>query len=387
AAGANTPPEILNQLSLNEDHIIRWAVATNPNTSLPTLQQLANDADSNVTYGVFLNPNVPIELQKQLAQDDSGSIHIFMAENPDTLPEILDILIDSSSAHVRETALHHSNAPRSETAFKPPEVPLFEIPGGGPIQFLDLGGPTRTVPYENPIFPGVDALEEQGASEGVYPAGYISFDIDPEGSELAPAEEGKHITGDLENGLPQLEDNSVHGTIFAANTLQYVTQQKLLAKDVARVAAPGTEVVVEEGIEADAQGNPDLQDAPSTEYYNTLLQMGFQFVSATFPYEEGRAAVVVLRKPEEKRGLNMRRRKVALVMKKAQQPPKWTDPKFLGSALYSRIKEVLKTYTKQIREDPQLADGLVTETIPELITRDKDLYISAGVTLPIMLEA
>ncbi|KKK96404.1 hypothetical protein LCGC14_2663100, partial [marine sediment metagenome] len=87
------------------------------------------------------------------------------------------------------------------------------------------------------------------------------------------------------------------------------------------------------------------------------------------------------------RGLNMRRVKVGLNMKKAQQMPKWTDPKFLGSALYSRIKEVLKTYSKQIREDPNLADRFVTETIPELITRDKDLYISAGVTLPIMLEA
>ncbi|KKM71441.1 hypothetical protein LCGC14_1430570, partial [marine sediment metagenome] len=91
---------------------------------------------------------------------------------------------------------------------------------------------------------------------------------------------------------------------------------------------------------------------------------------------------------QRQRGLNMRRvKKSGLNLKKAQQPPKWTDPKFLGSALYLSIKEALKTYSKQIREDPQLADMVITDTIPELITRDKDLYISAGVTLPIMLEA
>ena len=87
------------------------------------------------------------------------------------------------------------------------------------------------------------------------------------------------------------------------------------------------------------------------------------------------------------RGLNMRRVKKALNMKKAQEVPKWTDPKFLGSDIYDFIKLALQKYQAQIQEDPMFKGKLIDEIIPYYIERNQDPFISAGITLPIMLEA
>jgi len=88
------------------------------------------------------------------------------------------------------------------------------------------------------------------------------------------------------------------------------------------------------------------------------------------------------------RGLNFRKRKkLSLDMKKAQQVPKWTDPEFLGSALYDKIKDALAQYSEQIQENSVFAENVVNETIPAVIAQNQDIFISAGVTLPIMLEA
>jgi len=288
-----------------------------------------------------------------------------------------------------EGALEEQAIPEEEESLIiediPKEAPLFENPSGGPITFLDLGGPSSYMPYKNPVFQGADNYKhsyygDEGAGNVEYPEGYVSFDLDPEGSESARSEEGKHITGDLENGLPQLEDNSVYGTIFAGSVLDYLEQDGLitLAKDVARVAAPGTEVVVQESVLPDKQGNPDItiEEGAASAYYKTLLDLGFQFVSATYikgqeeeiaeSMKEPRAemlmvpvAIVVLRKPDGVQSLNMRRIKKALNMKKAQEVPKWTDPKFLGSDLYDFVKIALQKYQHQIQEDPTLKGKLI----------------------------
>lgn len=87
------------------------------------------------------------------------------------------------------------------------------------------------------------------------------------------------------------------------------------------------------------------------------------------------------------RGLNMHRIKKALNMKTAQEVPKWTDPKFLGSDLYDFVKTALQKYQQQIQEDPSLKGKLIDEAIPLYIDRKQDIFIAAGITLPIMLEA
>ncbi|MCK4829165.1 hypothetical protein KA005_76285, partial [bacterium] len=87
------------------------------------------------------------------------------------------------------------------------------------------------------------------------------------------------------------------------------------------------------------------------------------------------------------RGLNMRRVKKALNMKKAQEVPKWTDPKFLGSDLYDFVKIALRKYQPQIQEDPTLKGKLIDGAIPHYIEQNQDIFIAAGITLPIMLEA
>jgi len=88
------------------------------------------------------------------------------------------------------------------------------------------------------------------------------------------------------------------------------------------------------------------------------------------------------------RGLNMRRRKFALNMtKKAQEGPKWADPEYLGYALYDHIKGVLQARQNQIRENPELAEELINDVIPTFIEQNQQLFVDAGVTLPIMLEA
>ena len=87
------------------------------------------------------------------------------------------------------------------------------------------------------------------------------------------------------------------------------------------------------------------------------------------------------------RGLNMRRHKFALNMKKAQQGPKWTDPEYLSNKLYGYIKQTLQDFQDQIRKNPELGEDLMNESMPRFIEQNQQLFIDAGVTLPIMLEA
>lgn len=87
------------------------------------------------------------------------------------------------------------------------------------------------------------------------------------------------------------------------------------------------------------------------------------------------------------RGLNMRRHKFALNMKKAQQIPKWTDPEYLSNKLYGYIKQTLQHYQDQIRKNPEFGEDLMDESMSRFIEQNQQLFVDAGVTLPIILEA
>ena len=60
ARNHNTPPEILDRLSYDEDWYVLCWVASNPNTPPETLDRLANHEGWCVLYCVaYYNPNTP----------------------------------------------------------------------------------------------------------------------------------------------------------------------------------------------------------------------------------------------------------------------------------------------------------------------------------------
>ena len=123
-------------------------------------------------------------------------------------------------------------------------------------------------------------------------------------------------------------------------------------------------------------------------YIDLLTAKGYQITSdvITEAYgddeENDRDRSVILTKPGQ-----LSEKALRLNLKKAQKVPKWTDPKFLGSDLYDYVKIALQKYRQQIQEDPALKGKLIDAAIPQYIEQNQDIFIDAGITLPIMLEA
>ncbi|KKL17628.1 hypothetical protein LCGC14_2483660, partial [marine sediment metagenome] len=168
------------------------------------------------------------------------------------------------------------------------------------ITFLDLGGPTYSVMDDV-----ITSQKEMEEGKYHFPEGYVSFNFPPEEAGVGVdftiegeyidmfAQDWSHIQGDLENGLPQLKDNSVQGTINLTATLGYIKERRVLAQDIVRVSAIGTEVVVVDSmVQVDAQGQPIFTD----EFFNTLVENGFKLVSFTIRDKELGDSMTVLRK-------------------------------------------------------------------------------------------
>ena len=69
ANNSNTPPEVLEDLSRDEDYRVREAVAKNPNTSPEILENLSHDEDQFVREAVAYNSNTPPEVLENLSHD------------------------------------------------------------------------------------------------------------------------------------------------------------------------------------------------------------------------------------------------------------------------------------------------------------------------------
>jgi hypothetical protein len=59
-------PEVLADLAVNGNRVLRYDVACHPNTPLETLELLAADDNANVRWWVAENPNTPHRTKKYL---------------------------------------------------------------------------------------------------------------------------------------------------------------------------------------------------------------------------------------------------------------------------------------------------------------------------------
>ena len=91
ASSPNTPKEILEKLSNDEDFYVRACVAQNSNSSEEVLEKLSNDEDFRVRAYVALNPNTSEEILKKL-MDDGKYIYECVCSNTNLTETIRNII-------------------------------------------------------------------------------------------------------------------------------------------------------------------------------------------------------------------------------------------------------------------------------------------------------
>jgi hypothetical protein len=109
AQNTKTPPEVLTQLSRDIDDDIRYEVAKNLNTPSEVLTQLSKDPD--LRYRVADNPNTPTEVLTQLSKDKHRDVRWAVARNPKAPSEVLKQLSRDNDGDVRWAASRNPNTP------------------------------------------------------------------------------------------------------------------------------------------------------------------------------------------------------------------------------------------------------------------------------------
>jgi hypothetical protein len=112
-------PEILTQLSKDEDWGVRCAVARNPSTSPEAFAQLSKDENSNVRRFVANNPCIPAEILAQLAKNEDWFTRRSVADNSSTPPEVLTQLSKDEDSSVRGCAINNPNISLEEYVISP----------------------------------------------------------------------------------------------------------------------------------------------------------------------------------------------------------------------------------------------------------------------------
>ncbi|MDZ8139196.1 MAG: hypothetical protein RM049_28595 [Nostoc sp. DedQUE04] len=118
----NTPADILESLSTDQNPTIRIKVAEHPNTPLNVLKDLANDLNIHVANAatkvigelqgeytaeaVRKNPKTPPDVLEKLAQKDPRTV----GEHPNTPPELLLKFSKSVDERLRESVAENPNA-------------------------------------------------------------------------------------------------------------------------------------------------------------------------------------------------------------------------------------------------------------------------------------
>ena len=68
---------------------VRRAIAEEPNTPVEVLEFLSKDEEPSVRLSVAKNPNTPVESLELLATDESGRVRKNVAENPNISDDIV----------------------------------------------------------------------------------------------------------------------------------------------------------------------------------------------------------------------------------------------------------------------------------------------------------
>jgi hypothetical protein len=132
AGNPHTSQQVLQKLSIEDDHRIRARVAENLNTPASVLLALSRDEHADVRLGVSENQNTPASVLETLAKDASDDVRMGMASNPNLSQSILKNLAKDENVFVADNAnktLSAQSQPNSES--NPDGGRATSLSGGG----------------------------------------------------------------------------------------------------------------------------------------------------------------------------------------------------------------------------------------------------------------
>ena len=104
AINPNTPPSVLNDLSIGADSNMLERIAENTNTGAGTLAQLSYQAVAEIRIATASNPATPLASIMMLVTDENPDVRFSIAENPKVPEEALQALTDDENPYVRMRA-------------------------------------------------------------------------------------------------------------------------------------------------------------------------------------------------------------------------------------------------------------------------------------------
>jgi hypothetical protein len=105
AGSADTPIEVVRDLSILGLTVIRERLAANPNTPLEILEKLALDADPVVRSAVAENPTISRKIAEQLFRDEHPDVRFSLAENLKTPLDLIGRLTEDENPYIGNAAV------------------------------------------------------------------------------------------------------------------------------------------------------------------------------------------------------------------------------------------------------------------------------------------
>jgi|694.fasta_scaffold116290_3 hypothetical protein len=104
AINPNTPPSVLNDLSVDADSNMLERIAENSNTGSETLAQLSYQAVAEIRIATASNPATPLASIMLLVTDENPDVRFSIAENPKVPEEALQALREDDNPYVKMRA-------------------------------------------------------------------------------------------------------------------------------------------------------------------------------------------------------------------------------------------------------------------------------------------
>lgn len=104
AINPNTPPSVLDDLSIGADSNMLERIAENSNTGAGTLAQLSYQAIAEIRIATASNPTTPLASIMMLVTDENPDVRFSIAENPKVPEEALQALSGDDNPYVKMRA-------------------------------------------------------------------------------------------------------------------------------------------------------------------------------------------------------------------------------------------------------------------------------------------
>ena len=105
ARSEDTSIEVLEELSLSENSIVRNYVAANRNCPMNTLEGFIKELDA--LMGVTSNPNTPVDVFSEILNLDNGAYKKFISLNPSAPETVLKVLCKSYDKDIKLNIISH----------------------------------------------------------------------------------------------------------------------------------------------------------------------------------------------------------------------------------------------------------------------------------------